>query len=562
MANPKKHVFSLGDKRRYPHFKLTREKFPRLLATRKIADDGAEYFGAFLPETGVRLLMDFLNKIFRLRTCEIEIDGNYNVPCPQFYRKRCLAPCVESLCDAENYGKEVDLVRLFLQGKEKELEKHFLKKIERFSKALNFEAAKEQSDRWQLIKKHFADKDWNFRLDAATDTFTLSDTKEGFLLYLVTMRGRRTLGKRIYVFPKKGRIEDILSTVIPEFYCFHAPRKIRISHDFPGRLVVANRLSLKLGRKITIEIIKKDHPKIMTDRAIRRTKFEYEFRQISLEKPLPEIQKELKKDFQLKKKPERIEAFDVAHISGSNFVAAKSVWEKGKFIGREDEFWFSDEESELETLRKFIQFRFGRQPTNWPDLILIDGGKSHLNAALRAVEKLLARKFSIVSAVKPPRQHREISHFLNENGTRTKFSHEKPSHYVLQNLRDEAHYLSNEIHRQRRELTHYYKLAQILPSLNEGERRELLLHAGSLQNLTNLQRDHLERIFSVEKAGRILLDLENFRDGRSLQVEPLIVPLRYTDENGDAADLRPIVNFHVKCSLMASKKNAQLGARQ
>jgi excinuclease ABC subunit C len=91
-----KNNLSLSDQRLYPYLKITGENFPRLLVTRKIETDGAEYFGAFLPETGVRFFINFLNKLFKLRNCTIEIDGNFDIPCPQFYAKRCLAPCVRN----------------------------------------------------------------------------------------------------------------------------------------------------------------------------------------------------------------------------------------------------------------------------------------------------------------------------------------------------------------------------------------------------------------------------------------------------------------------------------
>ncbi|MCU1290651.1 MAG: Excinuclease subunit, partial [Acidobacteria bacterium] len=104
----KKYVFPLANQRVYPFLKITAEEYPRLLVTRKIENDEAEYFGPFLPETGVRLLLDFLNKIFKLRSCDIEIDGSFDVPCTQFYRKRCVAPCVAALCDKTEYLKIVE----------------------------------------------------------------------------------------------------------------------------------------------------------------------------------------------------------------------------------------------------------------------------------------------------------------------------------------------------------------------------------------------------------------------------------------------------------------------
>jgi excinuclease ABC subunit C len=107
------NIFDL-EGRRYPHMKLTSERFPRVLATRAIEDDDAEYFGAFLPKTAVRIMIDYLNRRFRLRSCDIDIDGTFTMPCTQYYRRRCVAPCVAKLCSPQRYAERVELVRFFL----------------------------------------------------------------------------------------------------------------------------------------------------------------------------------------------------------------------------------------------------------------------------------------------------------------------------------------------------------------------------------------------------------------------------------------------------------------
>src|SRR5687768_18402799 len=105
--------FSIADQPVHPHIKLTSEAYPRALATRMIKDDGDEYFGAFLNRTSVRILIDFLNRTFRLRSCAIEIDGTFPIPCTQYFSKRCVAPCVASMCDHQSYLAMVEMVRLF-----------------------------------------------------------------------------------------------------------------------------------------------------------------------------------------------------------------------------------------------------------------------------------------------------------------------------------------------------------------------------------------------------------------------------------------------------------------
>ena len=134
------NIFDLGAQR-YPHIKLTTEPYPRILATRRIEDDGAEYYGAMLPKTGVRILIDLLNKTFKLRSCDIEIDGNFPMPCTQFFRRRCVAPCVSRLCSRERYDEIVSLARSFLQNDKRKFRSTIKRLISPASDELDIENA-------------------------------------------------------------------------------------------------------------------------------------------------------------------------------------------------------------------------------------------------------------------------------------------------------------------------------------------------------------------------------------------------------------------------------------
>src|SRR5688500_331075 len=171
-----KFRFSIADQPVHPHLKLTNETFPRAPATRIVKEDGDEYFGGFLNRTAVSILIDFLNRTFRLRTCTISIDGNFPVPCTQYYVRRCVAPCVSSLCEQEQYIEIVHLVRLFLRNDRDLLLSEITRKIDRAADTLDFETAAYFRDMIQKLESYWSQRRYQVWLEDTVDTFELSVT--------------------------------------------------------------------------------------------------------------------------------------------------------------------------------------------------------------------------------------------------------------------------------------------------------------------------------------------------------------------------------------------------
>ncbi len=148
------------------------------------------------------------------------------------------------------------------------------------------------------------------------------------------------------------------------------------------------------------------------------------------------------------------------------------------------------------------------------------------------------RKFSAIAAVKPAGRHNEISHFIAEDGNVINMKPESDVFQILARLRDEAHELANNIHRKRRDTSHFYEAVALLPSISEKERRFLLQKYGSLKELKTASEDDLIKLTDAEKAGKIWIDLQKIDENK--KIESLIVPIRFDDEEGDALDLQPL----------------------
>jgi len=528
---------NVNEQNSYPYLKITREKFPRLLATRRIEPNDAEYFGAFLPATNVRFLLGFLIESFGLRGCGIEIDGDFPVPCPQYYRRKCVAPCVEDLCDRESYLSNVNLVRLFLQNRRDELNSELIQKIEKNSAEFDFETAAKWRDLRRSVNDFWKGEERNFRLDDATDTFEIERTEDGFLVRLVTLQRRKTLGRQTFFYEKKinSSSKEVLAQVLWQLYRLRTPKEIVVPVEFEKRKLLEKILGERAGRPVNIIVLKNAKNKITAKRALRRTVLEYELENVKPPASLQEIQNQLRSGFSLPRKPQRIEAFDVAHISGTDFVGAKAVWEEGKFLAGEYEFWFSDETSEIAVLAETVLKRSVKTGTP-ADLILIDGGKSQLKAVIKSIEKFNGQNFSIISAVKPPLRHNEISHFLTDNGDSVQFKNNSDAFNLLLKLRDEAHDLANYIHRTKRETAHFYEVYQALSYLPEKERYSLIRRFGSLNALKNASESEIIGFAGREKGKLIYGELKK----PSRQVEPFIVSIRYDAPDGKAADLQPL----------------------
>lgn len=518
----------------YPHLKITADEFPRMLATRKIEDDGAEYFGAFLPKTALRIMVDLMQRTFRLRRCDIEIDGSFNVPCTQFYERRCLAPCVASLCGKERYRETVDLVKLFLANRRAEFLASAYEKVDSLADELNFEEAAVMRDLIITIESSWEDKRFGIWLDDTIDSYAV-DRAETTNVFLVTQRGRRALGRKVFSLRTKN-VGGALRDIIFAFYQRHVPKEIRVLDDFEGRVELAQDLSLRFGKKTRIVAVDPENRRISTAFALTEALTENEIDTARPQATPNAIMEKIRKSFGLSKLPKRIEAFDAAHISATSFSAACSVALGGKTASKDYSFEVAAGKSELASLASIAAKRIEKDR---PDLVVVDGGKPQMNAVLAAIGDA-ENKVSLIAAVKPRGKHSEISHFLTPAGETVAFDASNVGHNFLKLLRDDAHFLANQVHRDLRDMAHHYELAEMVPSINEAERRRLLSMAGSLNKIRQMSEKDLKAIFDTKTSERIVKDLVNYQKGNFTPVVPLIVPLRDTAEGGGAEDIRPL----------------------
>ena len=347
------------------------------------------------------------------------------------------------------------------------------------------------------------------------------------------------LAARSFSLPRGGGMspDEAVERIIGSFYRFHLPREIRVAFDFEGRARLTAELSERFGRPAKIVLVRPDRQRITSVRALREARAEGELDYVASRATPRQIRGELKRLFGLDDLPSRIEAFDVAHISGKSFASASAVWMDGQFVPEMYGFRISDKTSELDAMAEAVLDRITTDP---PDLIILDGGKTQMNAALKAIEPLRPFATRLAGVVKPKGQHSSVAYFLTDAREQIEYEPDNPAQNMLRLLRDAAHDLANRVHRDLREMGHHYELAALLPSVTESERRKIVATAGSLRKIVDLDHTSLVKLLGDERASLVKVDLETDEAFKTDNALPLIVPIRFTAENGDADDLIPI----------------------
>lgn len=491
----------LGDEPSYPHIKITAgERFPRALVTRRVRDDGARYFGPFLPETAVRRLIDTTRNLFRLRSCTVDVDGSESAPCSEHGLNRCLAPCVAALCDESSYARAVEDAQMLLSGQAFELAGILDGRMEEAAAAFEFEKAA----RWRDLRAALSDLAGDLRvrpdLSSVTDLLVVKQTDDGNLAaQLMTMDGGHVIGRRTFVLSLSdamfGQSEEWTTTqLLAQLHGLYVPRRIALP-IVTGRIaMVVKALSERAGREV--ELIRETGDARPTRlRLAEREAGKLLVERISADRAagpgapgtaLDEIAAALR----LPVPPRRIEAFDVAHLSGQSMTAAQVVAVDGRRRDSEDAAWIVDAGVEVDALARAVLDRLSIVDAPVPDLLLVNGGMPQLGVVTRILASAGFGAIPVIAVAKPKGKPRDIS-------------------YLLVAARDGG----------------------------EPQRIELLAGTAALRLVTHLRDDAHHAANSAHRYHREFVSYARRPDS------PRVVPVRLDDPDGEAADLRPILKL-------------------
>ncbi|HEX6731109.1 MAG TPA: excinuclease ABC subunit UvrC [Pyrinomonadaceae bacterium] len=487
----------LQDDKSYPHLKLTvNEPFPKVVITRRIQRDGAQYFGPFLPAALARRTIDVINRTFQLRTCDIEIDGKAPRPCLEYHIKRCLGPCVKGLCTPEQYQEAVRDVRLLLEGRNKELADTLEERMGQASEETRYELAAKYRDLRKTVIRLSEQQKMATTSESDIDIFGYYREGKRLAVQLFTMREGHIVGRREFFWEDLPHDQfdpaAFLSDVLAQYYASdYVPREIYVPVDIEERELLEKALTKRRGRRVRIFFSQRGEKRDMIDLVDKNAKLAFEQRFRVLKPDMKRVLEELQETLELPHFPTRIESFDISHIQGAENVAGMVVCENGKMNRSEyRKFRIRGVEgaNDVASMSEVVTRRYRRvldEGKSLPDLIMIDGGKGQLNAAAEAMRELGLEAVPMVGIVKPPLRHNEVAYLLMK-GREDEPLYLDPHSLILrllQMIRDETHRFAVTYHRKRRELRDFTSELTAIPGVGEKRKGRLLRHFGSIQRV-------------------------------------------------------------------------------
>jgi excinuclease ABC subunit C len=487
----------LRDDKTYPYIQLTAEQYPRVYVTRRLRKDGSTYYGPYFPGNLAHRIVHFIHRHFQVPSCNVDLSRKHSHPCLEYHIHRCLGPCVEGLVSDERYAQAARDVRLFLEGRLKDLTAELRQRIDAASEALRFEEAAALHELLRTVEEVGEKQKMAAAQGDDTDILAYYAEPPLVAVNLFHLRAGRIVDRREFFWEDQTEFDppEFFASLLKQLYLSepYIPAAIHVPVDFEEREVLAELLSERRGRKVDIHAPQRGPKKHMLAlvESNARHSFEQRFRVL---KPTSEaIGQALADALNLEAAPRRIECFDISHIQGADKVASMVVWEDGKMKKSEyRKFLIRTVEgnNDFACMREVITRRYRRLQQEghpFPGLVLVDGGLGQLHAAAEALEALGITGQPLASIAK-----REEWIYVygqeNEPIVLDKFS---PVLHLVQMVRDEAHRFAVTFHRQRRNQARLTGELVRIAGIGAKTSMKLLREFGSLERVRQASEDEL-----------------------------------------------------------------------
>jgi excinuclease ABC subunit C len=499
----------LRDDKGYPYLKLTTtEQWPRLEVVRRTARDGAEYFGPYIPASAMWEALEFIKRTFAIRPCRYRLDRPMR-PCIQHQMGRCPAPCAGLVSD-EAYARMVKDVSMFLCGRSRELVRGLRARMLEHSDAMRFEEAAEIRDRiasleraWEsqkVVAPELGD------IDAVGVHVDVDDQGNGdAAVQLFLVRGGTMIGARDFVLRDMAGVPmaELLREFLLSFYSgpVSPPPEVLLPmepDDGEALLAWLNQRAMDAGsaQRVAFRVPVRGKRRELLSMAEENARLALERRRAegaaTHEDTLEEIGARLGLGFT----PRSVAAFDISNLTGSDPVAGFVWWEEGEFRkNRYRHMRIRDVEGidDYAMMREAVVRVLGRADDPKPDLVVIDGGRGHLDAAREALRGLPDMPRLVGVAKKPDRA------FLPEREEPVDLSGREPSSLLLRRVRDEVHRFAVGYHQKLRGERMLSSPLESIPGIGRKRRLELLRAFGSLDGMRSASVDDLSAVKGITR---------------------------------------------------------------
>ncbi|OYY66335.1 excinuclease ABC subunit UvrC [Sphingomonas sp. 28-62-11] len=506
----------LRDDKSFPFILLRADhEFPRIQKHRGARRAKGNYYGPFASAGSVNTTLNALQKLFLLRSCTDSFFRNRDRPCLLYQIKRCSAPCVGRI-DADAYADLVADAKSFLAGKSTEVQVKLGKQMEAAAEAMDFELAAILRDRLRALTFIQGSQAINADGVGDADIFAMANRDGVIGIQAFFIRGGQNWGHRSFFPAHTNDVpeDEVLSSFLSQFYEeVPPPRTILIDRDLNEGELLGEALGAAAGHRVALSTPQRGVRRRLLDQAKRNAEEALD-RRLAESTTQAKLLREVAELFDLGEPPDRIEIYDNSHIQGTNALGAMVVaGPEGFRKGQYRKFNIKNPDTapgdDFAMMREVFTRRFQRAQDedpdrdrgDWPDLVLIDGGRGQLNAAKEVLEGLGIEDVCLVGIAKGPhhgRDGREVFHLLD--GREFQLPVNAPVLFYLQRLRDEVHRFAIGAHRAKRAKAIGASPLDEVPGIGPARKKALLMHFGTARAVRNASLEDLQKAPGVSVA--------------------------------------------------------------
>lgn len=503
-----KYNTMLTDDKGYPYIRVTvEEEYPRLLYSHTMKRDKSKYFGPYTSGKAVHDIIELLNKLYRLRTCNRRLPQEIGKdrPCLYYQIGQCMAPCNGKI-SAEEYRRQTDAAIAFLNGNHKDITNELQQRMKRYAEELEFEKAAETRDLLESIRHITGKQQMNKSSAEDRDIIAFAANETDIVVTIFFVRDGKLLGREHHYM--NGNMQDesaeVLSAFIKQFYSGtpYLPKEILVQTEVHDTRILEEYLTERRGNQVHIMVPQRGDKRKLLQLATENA-------ELVLKQDMERIKREEKRTVGAAREiaellgipsADRMEAYDISNISGCLAVASMVVFDKGKpkkNAYRKFRLRTVTGPDDYASMKEVLSRRFTDERMNvMPDVIMMDGGKGQVNVALMVLDSL-GLEIPVCGMVKDDNHRTRALYYNNEEVVFPKGSE---AMLMVTALQDEAHRFAIEYHKQLRRQNQVHSILDDIPGVGPARRKALLKAFRDVEHIRAASLAELEQVPDIPKS--------------------------------------------------------------